>query len=277
MLKDTLVVSDLDGTLLSSNKTISIETQNYLKGLQDKGVNILLASGRPYRAIKPYYDQIGLNGYVVCYNGGMIIDPTNNDKIIFEKRFPKELVFDIINQIGKENFENVMVQDLNTIYLENESTLFDNFIYSSGMKIIRGHLQDNVKDDQLEVIFALKNHTYYNKLLELGSTSKYKDINIRFWHDELIAELYFNDINKYTSIEKVAKIYNLDNKDIICIGDADNDIEMIYRAGIGIGMKNTSSKFLKQTAKMLSLDDNDHDGVMKTLQLLIHDDDLFLK
>lgn len=277
MLKNTLVVSDLDGTLLSSKKTISIQTQNYLKDLQTKGVKILLASGRPYRAIKPYYNQIGLNGYIVCYNGGMIINPVDNDKVLFEKRFPKELVFDIINQIGIENFENVMVQDLDTIYLATDSTLFDNFIYSSGMKIIRGKLEDNVKEDQLEVIFALKDYTYYNKLLELGSTSIYKDINIRFWHDELIAELYFNDINKYTSVEKVAKTYNIENKDIICIGDADNDIEMIYRAGIGIGMKNTSSRFLKQTAKMLSLDDNDHDGVMKTLKLLIHDDELFLK
>lgn len=276
MIKNTLIVSDLDGTLLSSTKTISDQTASYLKGLQDKGAKILLASGRPYRAIKPYYDQIGLEGYIACYNGGMIINPEDNN-IIFKKQFPKDLIFDIINQIGPSNFENVMVEDMNNIYLETDSNIMDYFLFSKGMNIKRGHLEDNVKNDVYEAVFCLKDYTYYNKLLELGSTSKYKDINIRFWSGMLVAELYFNDINKYTSIEKVSKIYGLENKDIICIGDANNDIEMIHRAGIGIGMKNTTSKFVKQTASMLSLDDNDHDGVMKTLQLLVHDDEIFSK
>ncbi len=272
MLKETMVVCDLDGTLLTDDKTISSKTQHYLKSLENKGVKVVLASGRPYRAIKPYYDQIGLNSLVICYNGGMIIDPKDNDKVIFKKDFPKDLVLEIIDKVGVDNFENIMVEDMTTIYLEKENTTMDSCIYEKGMKKEYGSIKTKLKTNPLGVILNLKNTAYYNKLLELGSTSKYKDINIRFWTGTLFAELFFNDINKYTALQVVAKKYNLNNSDIICIGDADNDIEMIYRCGIGVGMKNTDSKFVKQTADLMSLDDNNHDGVMKTLKLLIHDD-----
>lgn len=272
MLKDTMVVCDLDGTLLTDKKTISTQTQQYLKRLQEKGVKVVLASGRPYRAIKPYYDQIGLNSLVICYNGGMIINPKNNDEIIFKKDFPKDLVLDIIDKVGPSNFENIMVEDMDTIYLEKENNSMDDCLYQKGMKKKFGHIKSKLKTNPLGVIFYLKNPNFYNKILELGSTSKYKDINIRFWTGTMFAELFFNDINKYTALQIVAKQYHLNNSDIICIGDADNDIEMIYRCGIGVGMKNTDSKFVKQTANLISLDDNNNDGVMKTLKLLIHDD-----
>lgn len=268
--QNTLIVCDLDGTLLTSQKTISEETVNYFRRLEANGIKICLASGRPYRAVKPYYDQIGLHGYVICYNGSIIINPKNNDEILFKKAYPPELIKTIIKEIGEENFENIMVEDMHNIVFLKDNDALDMASYRNGMNIVYSDIEKNMIEEPLGALFALKNKDDVNKILTLGSTSKYTDVNIRFWHDTLIAELFFNDVNKYTSLSIVAKYYKYRNEDIICLGDADNDIEMIHRCGIGVGMKNSMSKFVKQTADLISLDDNDHDGVRKTLELLIH-------
>ena len=272
--RKSMVVIDMDGTLLTDEKTISNYSKGFLHYINQRGIRVVLASGRPYRAVKPYYDEIGLKDLIVCYNGALIVDPQENDKILFKKSFPISLVKDIIAGIGEENFESIMIEDFDTLYINKKDSELDKIAFKKGMVIKYGDIFSQLNEEPLCVTFNLKDFTYYNKLLELGSTSKFKDINIRFWHDCLIAELFFNDVNKYTSIEKVAKLYEVKNSDIICFGDADNDIEMIHRAGIGVGMCNAASKFVRQSANMLSLADNNNDGVVKTLELLLSNYDL---
>ena len=92
---------------------------------------------------------------------------------------------------------------------------------------------------------------------------------MRFWDGTLLAETYFSDINKYTSLLKVLEYYNIPIENSICFGDGDNDLEMVSQAGIGVAMKNSTSKFLKQSADMLTLEDNNHDGIAETLKVLI--------
>lgn len=270
MLKDTLVIIDLDGTLLKNDKTISNETLTYLKSLQDKGVKICLASGRPYRAVLPYYNQIGLNTLIVCYNGAMVIDPKQNDKILYQVNYPLELVFDIVDKFGKQSFLNIMVETFKDVYFEKDVPSLQTYTYKNGINVHYGDITKLTNKHILGALFEIKNGELSKDILKfVGSISE--DVNIRFWANTNIAEFYFNQINKYTSIQQVAKIYNLKNENIICIGDAQNDMEMIYKAGIGVAMKNSDSPIVKHTADMVSLDTNNNDGVRKTLQLLLHD------
>lgn len=77
MKKRYLIALDMDGTLLDDKKEISKETKEYLKYLENDGNVIAIASGRPLRAIMPYYNEIGLTGPIACYNGACVLDPIN--------------------------------------------------------------------------------------------------------------------------------------------------------------------------------------------------------
>jgi len=266
--ENTLIVCDLDGTLLKSDKTISQGTINYFKYLLDNKVNIILASGRPYISVKTYYKQLGLKQEVVCFNGSLIVDPYKNDKIVFQQRFPKELLIKLIDQFGEDNFDNMLFEYLDSAIEMKDKNTFYEMEYRKENKIKFGNIEENLTEDPLSALFVVKKPEDKAKLLKLGSSLD-KNINIRFWDGCLIAEMYFNSVNKYTSLSLIAKKLKLKNENIICIGDADNDVEMIYRSGIGVAMKNSTSNLIRQTCDMLSIDDNDHDGVRKTLQLLI--------
>lgn len=263
----TLVVLDMDGTLLNEQKTIPTSTKNYLKHLQDSGVEIALASGRPYRAIKPYYDEIGLKGKVCCYNGGVAIDPQEHDKILWQKTFPLSLVKTIIETIGKESFVNVLCEDMTTLYLAYDNSAMDSYSYKKGMDLKTGTDFAQLSFNPLGVIFVLKSEKDRYRLIKLGG-STIEGIGLRFWDNSLVGELYFNEVNKFTAVKKIAEEKRIANRNIIAFGDADNDIEMLMRSGIGVGMKNGSEN-AKHFADMVSLDDNDHEGVEKTLRLLL--------
>ena len=64
------------------------------------------------------------------------------------------------------------------------------------------------------------------------------------------------------------KAYGIDNNNTIAIGDAENDVDLLRAAYKGVAMKNASDELISQ-ADMVSLEDNNHDGVKKTLEYLL--------
>ena len=90
-----LIAVDMDGTLLNSKKKISLKTYFYLRKLSKQGHKIILASGRPIRALKFYYDKLKLDTPMVCYNGSFIYSPTDKNFKTIDNRFTIPMVLDI--------------------------------------------------------------------------------------------------------------------------------------------------------------------------------------
>ena len=74
-----LIAFDMDGTLLNDKKNISFLTRHYLKKLSRQGHKIVLASGRPSRAMNRYYDELGLSTPMICYNGAYLFSPKDKN------------------------------------------------------------------------------------------------------------------------------------------------------------------------------------------------------
>jgi Cof subfamily protein (haloacid dehalogenase superfamily) len=266
-MNKTLVALDMDGTLLNDEKKISPETEAYLRHLQEQGIIITLCSGRPYRAVEMYYHEIGLFGYVACCNGALILNPHDHDRILSVKAFPRKAVWKIIGEVGTERFVNIEAEDMNTIELASDNKAMDFYCYRRAMSTLIDPGLKNMAFDPLSVVFLLKDPADIYRLTQAGGAS-FPGIGLRFWENSLYAELHFNAINKYSALAWIAEKEHILSQDIIAFGDGDNDIEMLSRSGIGVGMKNGQDN-PKRFAAMLSLDDNNHDGVMKTLKLLL--------
>lgn len=88
---------DLDGTLTNSKKIITEKTKTAVEKAIEKGVSIVLASGRPVLGIRKLADELGLSelgGYILAYNGGHIID-CKTKKDIVRQTVPKEYFHEI--------------------------------------------------------------------------------------------------------------------------------------------------------------------------------------
>ena len=93
-MKYKMLVLDVDGTLLNNQKEISPRTLAALLKVQQMGVHIVLASGRPTNGVMPIAEKLELNhygGYILSYNGGQIIN-VQTGELLFEKRIDPEWV-----------------------------------------------------------------------------------------------------------------------------------------------------------------------------------------
>ena len=136
------------------------------------------------------------------------------------------------------------------------------------MNVHIGLIENNLFQDTMTMLIKVKDPKY-NPIIE-QAINKYDNIKLRFWSGEWlkISEIYHINTNKGKALEKIAEYYNINKEHIIAFGDADNDIELLKYAGISVAMKNGEEK-IKEIAKLISLEDNNNDGIKLTLEKII--------
>ena len=266
--KPCLIAFDMDGTLLNEKKTISLKTKRLLRKLTKQGHKIVLASGRPSRAMKSYYEDLRLNTPMICYNGAFVYSPNdpNFKKIEFE--FPRNVIKEVIQKI-RPHIKNVMCEDEENIWVDKEDSYLDKFFWYDNMNIIYGDLVDTLNKDPMTCI--VQTPFEYRDTHELEEVmKKYPDLYARFWTGSPYFELYYKDTSKGAALKRIAEYYNIPKERIIAFGDAENDKEMLKMAHYSVAMKN-GKETLKEYAKTITTKDNDHNGIYFALKMILRE------
>lgn len=258
-----LIVLDLDGTLLSSEKKILPKTKEYLRYLSRLGHIVTMASGRPPRAILPYYRELDLDAPLIGYNGSLILNP-HEGKLIFEKRFRKADVLDFLDSFPLSLFDNLEAEYGDKMFFLKDEKTYVDYFHKEDMDVHYGPFRDLIKEDCNSFLVSLKDIRDAKKIAD--KCQQYEDVGMRFWYDsENIGEFYHYDTNKSTAIQYLEKVYDIDRAHVIAFGDADNDVEMLGKAGISFAMRNGSDQ-LKKIADFVTDEDNDHEGIYESLR-----------
>lgn len=237
MKKDYLIAVDLDNTLVYEFDKYDKLSFEYLKELS-KTNYVVIATGRPYRSSKYYYDLLELDTPIINYNGALVHHPTNKTFENSQITVDKEVIFNLI----EDNFDiihNVFCEVGDDIYLLKDSHEVIPYLHQEGGNLTIGNLKDTMKDDPNGAIIMTKSGT--EMILEAYIKNKYRGtINIRFWNVEsiAIAEIYSPLTSKGNALNKVSKYYNVPREKVIAIGDGHNDIEMIEYSHYGVAMAN---------------------------------------
>lgn len=263
-----MIAVDMDGTLLDDEKNISPATCAYLKQLSLDGHLIILASGRPLRTLKPYHDLLGLTTPLVCYNGSYVLSLHDPDFPSFKFSFPHEHLLDIIHRMD-DAIVNVMIETTDDVWLHHSEPGLESFYTNGDVNFIYGDPALTLDEDALTLIIRLKDDSLEGKRKVIESVVPYKGYEIRFWHNTVYAELYEENMTKRDGLKYIANHYGIDQRHTIAFGDAENDLQMLDWAEIGVAMSN-GNDIIKLHSDLLSVDDNNHDGVMKTLKLLLN-------
>lgn len=262
-----MVVLDLDDTLLLNNGKISEENKNTLKLAQEKGVKIVLASGRPTFAIRQIVEELELhkyNGYILSYNGAKIID-CNSCDVLYEFNITKEQIkwlyelaldHDVFIHTYMDNYI-ITPHDNPYTYIESEIT---------GMKIKTcSNFIDSLPNNLIKAIM-LQSPEYLKevekKLKPIISNKLYMTITKPYF-----LEFMNKDVDKSRSIIRLCNKIKINIEDIIAIGDSYNDISMIKLAGLGISMGNAIEE-VKNASDFIT-DTNENNGVSKAIEKFI--------
>ena len=282
-----LVVIDLDGTMLNQYGSITENTKEVIKKVQEKGIEVVIASGRPLDSSKNFAKEIKSERYVISGNGAIIYDFTN-DKIIYENTLKKSKVLEII-KICEENsiFYNIYTENeiitknlqYNVLYYhkensnkeENEKThinivedIYD-YIAKREERIIKITICDNYQTIFNSILRKIREIDDI-EVLDVSHMSKkvitngIEDIDVEYFYTEISAK----NVDKWNAIEFLAEKINVSKEEIVAIGDNINDKKMIENSGIGIAM-GQSTPVIKEIANYITTS-NFEEGVAKALE-----------
>lgn len=259
-MKYKLLVLDLDGTLTNNKKEITEYTRQTLMEAQEKGVKIVLASGRPTYGIAPIAEKLELKkygGYILSYNGGEIIN-WQTGEMMYENVLQDEIL-PYLYQCSKEN--NFAIVTYNDKY------------------VITEHPQDEyvLKEAILNVMETLKVDNFLEyidfpvpKCLIVGEPTRLAELEKQMYDvlkdkmgvyrsEPYFLELVPKGIDKAQSLSVLLDKIGATREEMIAIGDGFNDKSMIEFAGLGVAMANAQD-VVKQAADYITLS-NEEDGV----------------
>lgn len=268
-----MIAIDLDGTLLTDTKSVSDLNKLTMKKAISAGYEVVIATGRRYSSAKKFVEDIDDN-LVILANNGNIIRNIKDDKVILKKYLDKK-DFHILIEEGKKIglYPIIHVDYFDEGYdiiieFDASDTKYSNYISSNvdGYKKVEDFLR--VEDprvltvvyvgdkDKLESFRQDVIHRYPGKY----SSNIMENLTVAGALLEIMNPLG----SKWLSLLEYSKEKGISREEIIAIGDDNNDIEMIEKAGLGIAMKNGSEK-VKKVADIITEVDNNENGVANVL------------
>ena len=255
-----LLVLDLDGTLTNSKKEISPRNLRTLLRLQQSGVRLVLASGRPTYGIVPLAEQLQMkehNGYILSYNGGEIIN-WNTGELLYKNLLPDE-VLPILYQTAIDNRQTILTYDNEFILTENPDDPYvkkEAFLNKMQVRRVDNFLQKTPRPLPKCLIVG-EPEQLINTETEL-SLRLQRQISV-YRSEPYFLELVPLGIDKARSLAVLLEKTGITREEMIAMGDGYNDLSMIKYAGLGIAMGNAQEP-VKAAADYIA-PSNDEDGV----------------
>jgi 5-amino-6-(5-phospho-D-ribitylamino)uracil phosphatase len=250
-----LVAIDLDGTLLDDRKQISAPAGKELSNLSRQGVKVIIASARPPRSVRPIHAALKLDTWQINYNGALIWDEPAQ-KAVFHCPMPGPLVRQIIEHARRTHPE-VMVscELLDRWYTDHQA---DNYRTETGRMFspdVIAPLSDFIDVSMTKILLAGEPDAMTDMELSLNMAFD-RDIHVIRTEQDLI-QIMHKHVSKASALRLVAEHYGVPMTNVLAIGDAPNDLEMLQTAGAAVAMEN-GHRSVKEVAHWIAPSNNDH-------------------
>jgi len=260
-----LIALDLDGTLLTDDKSITDYSKTMIRNLIEQGHVVVIATGRSNRMSILYYNELGLTTPLINSNGAVLHHPLDKKWGNYHTPLEHKTAIEIVEACYEFNSKNIIAAVHDSIYLDQYD---ENILGFYGPKkkedaFYIGPVIEKLKEDPtLMLLYPEKENVdiLTNHLNDLHA----EVIDHRNWGEPLhIIEVMNKQMNKAEALKVVADHYQIPKDRIIAFGDESNDFEMIDYAGVGVAMGNAIDE-LKSIAKHVT-DTNENNGVASFL------------
>ncbi|MGI5212684.1 HAD family hydrolase [Plantactinospora sp. CA-290183] len=260
-----LVATDLDGTLLRSDRTLSARTAEVISRISAGGTQVVLVTGRPIRWLNQVYDQLAAPMPAICANGAVVYDPTT-DQVLRADPLAPELLAEVVRRLRAEvpgvAFA-VEVTDGRELWHESAYALSwdrsdpglravespEELVGTPAVKLLaRAGAQD--PDAFVKVVtgalagLAEATHSSYSGLVEISAAG----------------------VTKAAGLAWYCAQHGLTAQDTVAFGDMPNDLPMLTWVGRAVAVANAHPAVLEIADEVTS--DNDSDGVAAYLEAL---------
>lgn len=265
-----LIALDMDGTLLNSAKEISPENKAAISAARAQGVTVVLASGRPIEGMKTQLaalDMLTDNDYVLSYNASLV-QKVKSETIIRSQILSgadAKVIAALAERYGVNihafSQEKGLITPAHNDYTDHESTI-------TGMPITLIDFSELADDEKILKVMMVDVPAVLSAAIKQLPAALYSQFTIVQSAPFFLEFLNINS-NKGIGVKALAEHLSLTADQVICMGDAGNDLHMIEYAGLGVAMGNATPD-IKAIADHITLSNDEH-GVAKVIQEFVLD------
>jgi Cof subfamily protein (haloacid dehalogenase superfamily) len=246
-----LVISDIDGTLITSNHEVTEATKAAAAKLYERGIELSLASSRPPRSIVPLADALKLSGPFAAFNGALVVK--RNGEVLARSVISPETIGGV-KAIADHFGIGVWLYDDADWWAPWRDAFVDREEHTSGFgPRIDGYAERITRDaNKLTVVGKpeLVAQAEQQVLRELGDQVSASKSKPRF------LDVTSYGIHKGTVVVRLAELLKIPTQRVAVIGDGPNDVEMFKQAGVSIAMGQGVDE-VKEAANYLTTSNDD--------------------
>lgn len=259
-----MIICDMDGTLLDNQKNLPPHFNQIYKELYDRNIIFAISSGRQMGEVKKYFEG-NKTIYLMAENGGYI---QHNGDTLLADYMKYEDVYKLVDYVNTLKGMAPMLSGKKAMYAFNKDkeliskhTIHFNITYVDTIEDI---------DDDIFKITVCDPMDPVKNCLE-GPLSCIKGFEVKPSGDCWI-DINKKGQSKADSVIFLQKKLGISEEETMVFGDSDNDLSMFKHAYYSYAMKN-ADHFIQSKARFVTQEDNEHDGVMKTMQKMMEEED----
>ena len=262
-----LIAIDLDGTLLTTDKTISPGNLAALREAIARGVYVVLASGRSYGNAMDFSEQIAKGQPLICANGAMatLADPY---ECVYCECLPKEKLRAAVEILEREKcYYNVYCDDGTVMESRtgsaNRKRTPNSYDYE-GQSLSGDEMPKYVGDGALKVVCFSPDREKIQRIRRAAEPIPGVEVNSSWWDN---VEILQKGVHKGSALRSLAERLQIPLEATMAIGDNENDLPMLEVAGLPVAMGNAVESVKARAAFVTAT--NDEDGVAAAVRRFV--------
>jgi len=259
-----VVASDLDGTLLRPDVTISERTRKAIQRVRQAGVTFVAVTGRPPRSVRELADRVGLDGIAICANGALVYD-LDGDSVLDQTLMARDVALRIVQGLRRAAPGVVLAWE-DAESFGREAGWGRAPLVPDG----RSRLGDPLELLTAPVAKVLARHPEMD-FDELAARARVVagDEVVITWSTRELVEVSAAGVTKASALERVCTRLGVGREQVLAIGDNENDLPMLRWAGRSAAVANANGNVLAMVDEVTA--SNLDDGVALLLERLVED------
>ena len=262
-----LIASDLDGTILHPDETISPRTVQAFAAAREAGIHVVFVTGRPFRWLSPVQRALGHLGTVICSNGALVYD-LEAERILGSHQVPGPAVGEVRRRIQKlEPAATFAAETLSGLLLEPG---FLDAKEASRLPVMAEAPFDVGRLEAEGVVKLLAKTSRYDAEAFQGLVEPEVAELVSVTHSApgvSLLEMSHPGVNKAVTLAEYALELGVSAAEVIAFGDMPNDVQMLSWAGRGYAME--SGHALAKAAAGRTTASLQEDGVAQVIERLL--------
>jgi len=262
--KISLVLADVDGTLVTEEKVLTKRAQNAVSALQSAGIRFAITSGRPPLGMAMLFDALKLDTPIAGFNGGLFVEPDLT--ILEQKTVPANVApqaIELMRQHGLDTWvysgNDWLITKIDAPHVAREA-----WTVKFAPKVVANvaeHLQ------QVAKIVGVSDDLDRVRRCEADSQAAFGQHATATRSQPYYLDVTNKDANKGAVVEYLSRHLEVPAHEIATIGDQPNDVLMFKRSGFSIAMGNASDEVKAQAAA--ATDSYNDEGFAKAMETFV--------